>query len=407
MASLKSAQSSSRIISKLDKLLAEENYYEAHQLYRTIYFRYLNSKRFNELQDLFLKGALTFLEKGQANSGADLASLYIDAVNENPDTAKAFEDANVKEQFANNVGKFYSLIPLNTPERVNLVVKFSKLSSVFPVAHIHSLVARQCWKEDNYKAARTHFLRSAGYGGIYAAQFLIDYQLNSDGSEEEVHLLIAQFILQLLCLTKKADPAVVVENKAADKKVDLTKIKARSPEHQFAITTFTYYTANHPKIDSTSESFSAPVLNFIVFLLISIESGIYDTYKVLSDIYKATLANDSELEKYLTKVGEIYFNVKPRATGGFFGNLLQTFLQDSDEEEETAAVKPQPSSAPQQPETQASSSSNPLSNPLSFAAPNPLPPFSLFERMCQARTTARQTDSGSSRPNLETHEDLD
>lgn len=88
MASLKSAQSSSRIVGKLDKLLAEENYYEAHQMYRTIYFRYLNSKRFDELQSLLLKGALIFLEKGQANSGADLALLYIDAMSENPDTAK-------------------------------------------------------------------------------------------------------------------------------------------------------------------------------------------------------------------------------------------------------------------------------------------------------------------------------
>lgn len=88
MANLRSAQSSSRIVTKLDKLIQEENFYEAHQLYRTIYFRYLNAKRFTELQDLFLKGSLIFLEKGQANSGADLASLYIDAVAQNPDTAK-------------------------------------------------------------------------------------------------------------------------------------------------------------------------------------------------------------------------------------------------------------------------------------------------------------------------------
>lgn len=88
MASLKSTQSSSRILNKLDKLIEDENFYEAHQLYRTIYFRYLNSKRFRELQDLLLKGSLIFLEKGQANSGADLASLYIDTLAENPDTEK-------------------------------------------------------------------------------------------------------------------------------------------------------------------------------------------------------------------------------------------------------------------------------------------------------------------------------
>ena len=99
MANLKSAQSSSRIVNKLDKLIQEENFYEAHQLYRTIYFRHLNAKRFNELQDLLLKGAFIFLEKGQANSGADLSSLYIDAVAENPDTAKGKLSLNSIFQF--------------------------------------------------------------------------------------------------------------------------------------------------------------------------------------------------------------------------------------------------------------------------------------------------------------------
>lgn len=179
----------------------------------------------------------------------------------------------MKEQFATNVAKFYALIPVGTPERVALVSKFSKLARpLFPTAHIHSLVARQLWKEDSYKEARTHFLHSAAFGGHWAAEFLISYQLQSGGADEEVHMLLVQFLLQLLCLTKKADPPTIIESKATDKKIDLTTIKPRSPEHQFAITTFIYYTENHPKIDSKSDSFSVPLLNFLTFLLISLES---------------------------------------------------------------------------------------------------------------------------------------
>ena len=177
-----------------------------------------------------------------------------------------------KEQFATNVAKFHALIPAGTLERAGLVVKFSKLTvPLFPVAQIHNLVARQLWKEDSYKEARTHFLHSAAFGGTWAAEFLISYQLKSNGTEEEVHLLLVQFLLQLLCLTKKAEPPTIIESKATDKKIDLTTIKARSSEHQFAITTFIHYTENHPKIDSKSDSFSVPLLNFLTFLLISIE----------------------------------------------------------------------------------------------------------------------------------------
>lgn len=194
-----------------------------------------------------------------------------------------FENVALKEQFATNVAKFYALIPANTPERAALVVKFAKLNaSLFPVAQIHSLVARQLWKEDaNYKEARTHFLHSAAFGGTWAAEFLISSQLKSDGADEEVHLLLVQFLLQLLCLTKKADPPTIIESKGVVKKIDLTEIKARSPEHQFAITTFIYYTENHPKIDSKSDSFSVPLLNFLTFLLISLEGFVFSLWLVI------------------------------------------------------------------------------------------------------------------------------
>ena len=153
-----------------------------------------------------------------------------------------------------------------------MVSKFSKLGTVFPVAQIHSLIARQLWKEDNYKDARTHFLHSASFGGTWTAEMLISYQLKSNGPDDEVHLLLVQFLLQLLCLSKKVEPAIVTENKPKVKNVDLLAIKPRSPEHQFAITTFIYYTDHHPKIDAkTDSSYSAPLLNFLVFLLLSLE----------------------------------------------------------------------------------------------------------------------------------------
>lgn len=87
MTTLRSTNSSDRIIQKLNNLIESAEYYEAHQLYRTIYFRYLNTKRFKELESLLYDGALLLLKKKQFNSGADLASLYIDTLNKHPDIA--------------------------------------------------------------------------------------------------------------------------------------------------------------------------------------------------------------------------------------------------------------------------------------------------------------------------------
>lgn len=119
---------------------------------------------------------------------------------------------------------------------------------------------------------------------------------------------------------------------------------------------------------------------------------------MLLDIYKNELAKDGEFEKYLTKIGEIYFNVKPRPTGGFLGNLLQSFLQESDEEEESTQTKSQS----QQPQ-----SNQPA--PPSMPAFPVFPPFSLFEQMCQPRPSAsRPAQSDSTKNNNQSNmDDLD
>lgn len=84
MAALKATYGSERILVKLAKLIDSSEYYEAHQLYRTIYFRYINAKRFKDLQKLLYDGAYTLLDKKQYNSGADLAVLFIDSLNQDP-----------------------------------------------------------------------------------------------------------------------------------------------------------------------------------------------------------------------------------------------------------------------------------------------------------------------------------
>lgn len=89
MASLKAVTGSERALQKLNKLLESEDFYEAHQLYRTINFRYSNAGRFEELARLFLDGAVLFLNKKQHNSGADLALLYVEAVKNDPNVTES------------------------------------------------------------------------------------------------------------------------------------------------------------------------------------------------------------------------------------------------------------------------------------------------------------------------------
>lgn len=73
-----------RILMKLNKSLQDNELYEAHQLYRTLYFRLSKSNCHAEAAKLMLEGANLFLNKDQSNSGADLAQLYVDVIKNDP-----------------------------------------------------------------------------------------------------------------------------------------------------------------------------------------------------------------------------------------------------------------------------------------------------------------------------------
>jgi hypothetical protein len=60
----------------------------------------------------------------------------------------------------------------------------------------------------------------------------------------------------------------------------------------------------------------------------------------LCDLYGTTLKRDPSYNEYLSQIGQIYFGLenanRNRGPSGFFGNLLQSLLEngeDSDEDE--------------------------------------------------------------------------
>lgn len=80
MSATKSLNGVSRVLGKLQESIQAGKYYEAHQKYRTLYFRYLSQKRFDECLELLYTGAHTFLDNEQYGSGADLGNLVVETL---------------------------------------------------------------------------------------------------------------------------------------------------------------------------------------------------------------------------------------------------------------------------------------------------------------------------------------
>ncbi|KAF7406370.1 hypothetical protein HZH68_005739 [Vespula germanica] len=298
-----------RVLAKLEASINSENYYEAHQMYRTLYFRYLGQKKYAELLELLYNGSLLLLQHEQHASGADLGILLINVLMQS--------ESQPSSEYFEKITHLFSLMSPFSPEResfVQLALRWSTKGTNHKTGdpELHQRIAQVFWREKNYLMARQHFIYSKDGSGC--AAMLVELH-EQRGYSNEIDLFIAQAVLQYLCL----------QNKKTAQEV------------------FNSYTSRHPKINS-GPPYLLPLLNFLFFLLKTIDSGKLGVFTVLCDHYQISLNRDPCYRQYLDKIGQLFFNVpppRPRNTG-LFGSLLQSFFngleeEDSDDEQRNIA----------------------------------------------------------------------
>jgi len=113
------------------------------------------------------------------------------------------------------------------------------------------------------------------------------------GYTSERDLFIARAVLQYLCLSNIKDANIVF------------------------------------KIFNESMCLDSPLINFLSFLLKTLEREAYPLFKKLRESYAISLARDDTFDKYLDLIGKIYFGVEPPKQGGMagmLGSLLKGFM---------------------------------------------------------------------------------
>lgn len=295
-----------RVLSKLRASVEDGRYYEAHQMYRTLYFRYMTQKRYDELLELLYDGILQFFQHKQSSSGVDLAALFVDVL--------VKSDAQITERRLDELARLYELAVPDGPERAAFLTSALKWSASNEQEHrfghprLHRAVALTLWKEKNYSQSWFHFLRSMD--GESCASMLVEYHL-VQGFPGEVDLFIARAVLQFLCLRNTITANVV----------------------------FFHYTQTHPNINR-GPPFLLPLLNFLWFLLLTIESGKLTTFTVLCEQYQSSIRRDPIYVEYLDRIGQLFFGLPPPRTNrqGLLENLLQSLLVGPDEEEDGSSI---------------------------------------------------------------------
>lgn len=242
-------------------------------------------------------------------SGADLGILFVDVLNKS--------NTQPTQIYFEKITDLFSMMNCTSPERETFLqdsLRWSLKGTNYKTGHpdLHQRIAQIFWREKNYTLARQHFLYSRDGSGC--AAMLVELH-EQRGYSNEIDLFITQAVLQYLCLHNKAT----------------------------AQEAFNSYTSRHPKI-SSGPPYLLPLLNFLYFLLKTVESGKVAMFTVLCEQYQISLNRDPCYRQYLDKIAQLFFNVPPPSprNQGLFGSLLQSFFngldeEDSDEEQRNTA----------------------------------------------------------------------
>ncbi|XP_045476092.1 Golgi to ER traffic protein 4 homolog [Harmonia axyridis] len=297
-----------RILGKLENSIKSGNYYEAHQMYRTLYFRYLGQEKYDDLYQMLYNGSILFLEHDQQISGADLAKLLVDVLVQAGET----DVVNWSPKLCN----IFSKIDQSNPERetfMSNVIKWSAKDSPRGNPYLHQCIAEIYWKEKNYSQSRYHYMLSND--GKSCAKMLIEHHVKH-GYRSELDLFITQAVLQFLSL-KNLETA----NEA-----------------------FETYVTLHPWIKRNKTPFCEPLLNFLSFMLTVIDKNNFGSFLTLCELYEIALKKDPSYADMIERVGQVFFGIKQREErnqGGLFGNLMDMLRmrsrdRDSDSDDDSA-----------------------------------------------------------------------
>lgn len=284
----------SKLYQRIQTAQEEKRFYEAHQLYKTVYFRCSLRKNYAESLEYLLEGVNFFLENHQWESGSDLACLYVDVLIK---SNREITDSNLRD-----LCNLVSAMPSTCVDRSKFISKCLSLLSKNEgiLCAFNEFLGRQLLVEGALPQARSRIMLAGD--GYKVGCFLIEMHQRY-GLFSEIDLFVAQAVLQFLCVKKTSVAAL----------------------------TFHTYTRHHPRLEAGPPFIHFPLLNFVWLLMLTIErKHTYDIFAFLCAQYRPQLMRDPSYAEYIEKISQVYFGAQRQNDpfSGILSNLVRMLGED-------------------------------------------------------------------------------
>mmetsp|Transcript_16646 Transcript_16646/g.27053 ORF Transcript_16646/g.27053 Transcript_16646/m.27053 type:complete len:372 (-) Transcript_16646:275-1390(-) len=341
---------SAKLKRKIEIAIQNEDFYLANQLILSQYHRLKSSDITEGLSGLF-NGARDLLKAGQGNEGGSLACTYIQEGIDHKITPLAKDIVRIQSLF----DMFGKADVKPRVEMMKLAIQWTSKCGSNPHGdqRLHTQLARFYDQHCLYAEAHKHYVRGARPQDH--ARCVMNWA--KEGTyPEEIELFVARGVLEYLCIKGNLKNAsafysscVKFLDEIQPYKDQITKARKEaarcdeeddenssnhhhttaSPSSPSSSTTTTTSLQDFLRTDNRQDLFEAeaavrpPLINFLGFLLTSIERRALSLFDMLCDKYEISLLQDPAYDKYLHRIAQIYFG--RQAPKGILEELLGLF----------------------------------------------------------------------------------
>ncbi|ORX63830.1 DUF410-domain-containing protein [Basidiobolus meristosporus CBS 931.73] len=305
MAQSANSKGTDKVILKLQKSVEEGNYYEAHQMYRTVCNRYVKQSKFDKAIELLTSGASTLLKHGQSGSGTDLILYLLEVYKLN--------QVQVSDETKARLIELLQQVPSSEPGRkslysaaINWSAKFGDNPNGSP--GLYHAIGAILAKEGSLQQAESYLLHGTEESAKLLAEILVQWN-----EQEEFKSSGSSVVREYLYLQNFRDAKIYLEEFTR-------KLLEKRPDLKGETVPFLPRPDSQP-IDVLT--YKLPLINFAQFLLLAAQRESTEVFFALRNQYGGEL---SRVDKGYDQLGEMYFGIQQRRPNNILQDLMSSLF---------------------------------------------------------------------------------
>ncbi|CEG73719.1 hypothetical protein RMATCC62417_09048 [Rhizopus microsporus] len=297
-----------KTLQKLRESVNNGNYYEAHQMYRTVARRYNKQHKYKDTIHLLHDGAILLLQHKQNGSGSDLANYMLDT----------YKSANlpVDEASLDRIVEILNLFPPNEAGRKTFIsnaIRWTKSHEQFPDGdpELHDFVGTMLYHEKKYSQAEEHLILGTDHSAALLGT--LAYEWATEEKQTNKGFFLARIVLQYVASKDIHYANLAFTNfiKAGSQpKVAESKVR-RAP-------------ADEPTpVDVYSDSW----INFTQLVLLTVQRDASDLFQQLKLNYQGLYGSEPHFIELMDDIGLVYFNIpKPKKQANMIQEMMASLF---------------------------------------------------------------------------------